>query len=125
LKAEAFQSYVSKLGGERVTLILFGSRARGGHTALSDYDLLVIKENEDIRVKPHEVEPRVDASVFDITAAQLEEMMYWHSVVVAAPLEGRIILDNLGLAARLQELREKALREGASVSRRGVRFPRG
>jgi len=41
---EAFDRYLDGLKGEELTLILFGSRARGEQTALSDYDLFVIKK---------------------------------------------------------------------------------
>jgi trimethylamine:corrinoid methyltransferase-like protein len=38
-------------------------------------------------------------------------------------LEGKLILDNLGIRRRLEELRSELVRRGASVDARGVRFP--
>ena len=42
---------------------------------------------------------------------------------MAALLEGRIILDNLGLALRLKRLKEELERKGAYISKKGIKFP--
>jgi HEPN domain-containing protein len=43
---------------------------------------------------------------------------------LAALLEGRVILDNLGIATELKRLRERLMERGAYISKRGVKFPR-
>jgi predicted nucleotidyltransferase len=122
-KEEAFERYVSRLRGMRVSVILFGSRARGDATAASDYDLLIVKEDRALSVAPHLLEPMLDATVVEVCLDELEERACESSLVLAAVLEGMLILDNLGIRRRLEELRSELVRRGASVDARGVRFP--
>jgi predicted nucleotidyltransferase len=124
-KEEAFERYVSRLRGMRVSVILFGSRARGDATAASDYDLLIVKEDRALSVAPHLLEPMLDATVVEVCLNELEERACESSLVLAAVLEGKLILDNLGIRRRLEELRSELVRRGASVDARGVRFPVG
>ena len=41
-RRKLFEEYLRRLSEEPVTVILFGSRARGDYNLLSDYDLLII-----------------------------------------------------------------------------------
>jgi len=107
----------------RVSVILFGSRARGDATAASDYDLLVVKEDRALNVAPHLIEPMLDGTVVEVSVDELEERACESLVVLAALLEGKLVLDNLGIRRRLEELRSELVRRGASVDARGVRFP--
>ena len=43
-----FKRYLDGLTEEDITVILFGSRTRGEQTALSDYDLLIIRKQENM-----------------------------------------------------------------------------
>ncbi len=69
--------------------------------ALSDCDLLTIKKDENIKIKPHEIEPLLDASVFEASFKEIEEKVYWNSIILAAILEGKVILDNLSIGSKL------------------------
>jgi len=124
LRRKAFESYLSKLSRMEVSVILFGSRARGETTALSDYDLLVIKRSPDIGVKPHEIEPKLEATVVETTLDKLKEEARYNSLILAAILEGKLILDNLKIQHEIQELRKKLTRQGALVTNKGVYFPK-
>lgn len=106
-----------------VTVLLYGSRARAEATALSDYDLLVVDEGGE-RTSPSLPQLPARASVFRIPSQELERLAKENSVVLAALLEGVIIVDNLGLAGRILRLRERLLRGGAVVTRSHVRFAR-
>jgi predicted nucleotidyltransferase len=121
---EAFERYLASLKDEAITLILFGSRARGEQTALSDYDLLVIKKREAESSAYRNFDPHLNLSIFEVWLDELESAAYWNSVVLSALLEGQILLDNLGVKGELMRLRERLLREGAYVSKKGVRFPK-
>jgi predicted nucleotidyltransferase len=121
---EAFERYLASLKDEAVTLILFGSRARGEQTAMSDYDLLVIKKRGATSSAYRNFDPRLNVSIFEVWLDELESAAYWNSVVLSALLEGHILLDNLGVKEEFMKLRERLLREGAYVSRKGVRFPK-
>ncbi len=124
-KEEAFERYLSRLRGMRVSVILFGSRARGDATAASDYDLLVVKEDKNLEVSPRLLEPMLDATVVEVSVDELEERAFESSLVLAALLEGKLVLDNLGIRRRLEELRSELVKRGASVDAKGVRFPVG
>jgi predicted nucleotidyltransferase len=121
---EAFERYLASLKDEAVTLILFGSRARGEQTAMSDYDLLVIKKRGATSSAYRNFDPRLNVSIFEVWLDELESAAYWNSVVLSALLEGHILLDNLEVKEEFMKLRERLLREGAYVSRKGVRFPK-
>jgi len=41
-RRKLFEEYLRRLSEEPVTVIIFGSRARGDYNLLSDYDLLII-----------------------------------------------------------------------------------
>jgi len=121
---EAFERYLASLKDEAITLILFGSRARGEQTALSDYDLLVIKKRGAASSAYRNFDPHLNLSIFEVWLDELESAAYWNSVVLSALLEGQILLDNLGVKGELMRLRERLLIEGAYVSKKGVRFPK-
>jgi len=121
---EAFERYLHGLKEEPLTLILFGSRARGEQTALSDYDLLVIRRRGTTCSAYKNFDPRLNISVFEVWLDELEPAAYWNSIVLSALLEGQVVLDNLGVEEELRRLRERLMREGACISKKGVRFPR-
>jgi predicted nucleotidyltransferase len=123
-REEAFERYLDALRGEGVTLILFGSRARGEETALSDYDLLVVRGRGCASSAYRDFDPHLNISIFEVWLDELESAAHWNSVVLAALLEGRVILDNLGIATELKRLRERLMERGAYISKRGVKFPR-
>jgi len=115
--------YLERLSSLKVTAILFGSTVRGERTAISDYDILIVKEDECIDASPAKLEPRLNASVFEVLEGDLERLAYTNSVVVAALLEGTVILDNLEIQEKLENLREKIVRCGARVTKDYVKFP--
>lgn len=119
----ALRRYLSKFRDKRVTVVLFGSRARGDHNLHSDYDLLVISESP-VEVKPHLIEPALVASCFNVLADELREKVYESSIVVSALVEGMVLLDSLGLENVLKDLRERIKLEGARVTANLIAFPR-
>jgi predicted nucleotidyltransferase len=123
-REEAFERYLDGLKGEDIALILFGSRARGEQTALSDYDLLAVKRRGSTSSAYKDFEPNLNISIFEVWLDELEPAAHWNSLVLAALLEGRVILDNLGIASELKRLRERLIERGAYISKKGVKFPR-
>ena len=121
---EAFERYLASLKDEAVTIILFGSRARGEQTAMSDYDLLVIKKRGATSSAYRNFDPSLNVSIFEVWLDELESAAYWNSVVLSALLDGRVILDNLGVKEELMRLKERLIKEGAYISRKGVKFPK-
>jgi len=105
-----------------VTVLLFGSYARGEATALSDFDLLVI-QSEDGPRPPQAPGLPAKASVFRVPRRRLRELSRESSIVLAALLEGLIIVDNLNLCDEIGRLRRELKEAGAAVTRSYVRFP--
>jgi predicted nucleotidyltransferase len=86
----AEQAFLDALKDRPITALLFGSRAQGTATPLSDHDLLGV----------------------------------YGDAPVAAPLTGRIVLDNLGITSRLARLIEDLNRRGARVEADRILLPR-
>lgn len=110
------------LSEEPVTVILFGSRARGDYNLLSDYDLLIIYR-ERRAPKPHELGLSLNAQCFLVHESELRERAYDSSMVIAALLEGRILVDSLSLADDLKKLAEEIRGKGAAISKDRVVYP--
>ena len=121
-RRKLFEEYLRRLSEEPVTVILFGSRARGDYNLLSDYDLLIIYR-ERRAPKPHELGLSLNAQCFLIHQSELRERAYDSSIVIAALLEGRILVDNLDLADDLKKLAEEIREKGAAISRDRVVYP--
>jgi predicted nucleotidyltransferase len=78
-REEAFERYLDALRGEEVTLILFGSRARGEETDLSDYDLLVVKGRGCTSSAYRDFDPNLNISIFEVWLDELESAAHWNS----------------------------------------------
>ena len=115
-RRKLFEEYLRRLSEEPVTVVLFGSRARG------DYDLLIIYR-ERRAPKPHELGSSLNAQCFLVHESELRERAYDSSIVIAALLEGRMLVDNLGLADDLKKLAEEIREKGAAISRDRVVYP--
>lgn len=100
------------------TLILFGSRARGDHSLMSDYDLLAIYR--DMPVKGG----GIIVNVFNLKLEELEEEAYRSPLVLSALLTGRVVLDGLGIEGALAELRERLKTAGARVESDRIVMPK-
>jgi len=122
-RRKLFDEYLKQLRKEPVTVLLFGSRARGDYNLLSDYDLLIIYGRKRVS-KPHELGLSLNIQCFLVHESELRERAHDSSIVIAALLEGRILVDNLGLAEDLRRLAEEIKEKGAAISRDRVIYPR-
>jgi len=87
----------------QLTLILFGSRARGEQTMLSDYDLLAICDAQ-VYEKLLETRP-IGVQLFHIDPGSLEgEMRRFNTILVDAALEGKPMHDGLGVWGLLRRM---------------------
>ncbi len=104
-KKEEFSEFIQELVRRRPksTLILFGSRARGDATPLSDYDLLAITEG------PLNVEKPTFVQLFVIDVRDLEfEVKRFNTLLVDAITEGVVLHDGLKI---YEEVRKKVEEE--------------
>ncbi len=104
-KEEAFRGFIRELVKRkpRSTLILFGSRARGDATPLSDYDLLAVMDG------PVDVEKPSFVQLFVMDIRDLEsEVRRFNTVLIDAVMEGIVLHDGLSI---YEEVRRKVERE--------------
>lgn len=89
---------IRKVYGDNVTIILFGSRARGDHSLKSDFDILVITETPgDILGNIVKIRRSLGAKTFaiDIVVIKPEDMT---NPVVKRMMENiRVLYDGLGI----------------------------
>ncbi len=106
-KEEAFKWFIRELVRRRPksTLILFGSRARGEATPLSDYDLLAITDGPLNVEKP----PFVQLFVIDVRDLELEVRRF-NTVLVDAITEGIVLHDGLGIYEEVKEKVEEEIK---------------
>lgn len=109
----------SSLSGRFIGLVLFGSRARGDHSNLSDWDLLLVAEGLPTRAFARHrflveaLPPELRGSVSIIARTPAEFTIQSSTLYLEIASTGRILHDPTGLVeARLKELREWASRAG-------------
>jgi len=113
LREERLREIVDRF---KVTVILFGSRARGGSTPASDYDLLIIYDD------PAELEKLLssfkDARIpVDVHAFTLEDAlntMPTSTIILDALEEGAVLKESIPLGPlreRLRSLKDKGYRK--------------
>ncbi|MDJ0273301.1 MAG: nucleotidyltransferase domain-containing protein [Candidatus Caldarchaeum sp.] len=101
LKEKEFEAVRDMLCGDSVLVILFGSRARGEATPLSDYDVLAIKKQRSDRVVL-----KWPAQIFNYTVDEVfEELLRLNTLVLDAVLEGIFLCGDEKL---FEELRREA-----------------
>ncbi len=98
----AFERWLRETCTRGVTVVLFGSRVRGTHHALSDFDVAVITDGGDYRVERAEF-----GEVFHVPVERLGEVLNLSVVILDIALDGKVLC---GDAARFEALRDAALR---------------
>lgn len=93
--------------GKDVTIVLFGSRARGDYNMMSDFDLLVIYKNKTVR-ELDEYKP-IGVQVFYLDLEELDDRLQeFNTILIDAVVEGRILHDGLNI---WEEVKMKVLKE--------------
>ncbi|AEA12673.1 DNA polymerase beta domain protein region [Thermoproteus uzoniensis 768-20] len=100
-REEAAQHLVEELCRKAVAVALFGSRARGDHTPLSDWDFLAVVESGEYRVEQSGV-----GQIVWLPLDKLEDVLGWSMVILDAVADGKLLC---GDAARFEELRAAVL----------------
>ena len=101
---------------EKVAVVLFGSRARGGANFSSDFDLLILHREGGREEAERLVEALrsegipVDAHIYSLREAS--EHLPTSSILLDALQEGEVLVDRLGISdliERARELRRKGI----------------
>ncbi|NWF95418.1 MAG: nucleotidyltransferase domain-containing protein [Candidatus Thorarchaeota archaeon] len=104
---EGFEDFVCSLGktpGIRSAAVLYGSRADGTASLLSDFDLLWIVEGEPDRDAIRREAVRRGVDLFLVTVSELNNALENHnSIVLDALTRGRVLFDTLDMIPSLKE----------------------
>jgi len=85
-REEEARRVIEELCRKSLVVALFGSRARGDHTPLSDWDLLAVVESGDYKVEHGRV-----GQVVWLPLDKLEEVLEWSMVVLDAVTDAKPI----------------------------------
>jgi len=113
LKEERLREIVDRF---KVTVILFGSRARGGSTPASDYDLLIIYDDpaELEKLMSDLKDARVPVDVHVFTLKDALNTMPTSTIILDALEEGIVLKEGIPLEPlreRLRSLKDKGYRK--------------
>ncbi|MGC9131711.1 MAG: nucleotidyltransferase domain-containing protein [Pyrobaculum sp.] len=111
---------VEELCGRALVVALFGSRARGGYTPLSDWDLLAIVERGDYRV-----EHRGVGQVVWLPLDKLDEVLGWSMVVLDAVADGKPLCGDLSIFEEVKRRVFRYVEERGLTRTRSGWLPRG
>ena len=113
-----FKEVLEEASEREVTLLLFGSRARGDYNILSDYDLLAIHRGTPLEGRG------LIVNVFNVDVRELDEEVYRSPLVFSAVMTGHVILDKLNIKQHLSELRRRLTRDGGRVEGDKIILPK-
>ncbi|MDK2465070.1 MAG: nucleotidyltransferase domain-containing protein [Candidatus Korarchaeota archaeon] len=113
-RVSALRRVAGELRGCGASLILFGSRVRGEESAASDFDLLLLAEDESVRDRLLSALRRegIPADVHFFRPEEAEKLLPYSSILLDALQEGKILLDEAGasrLVRRAAELRQRGV----------------
>ena len=114
-----FVDFMVSSYGERVTAVLFGSRARGGHNVMSDYDVLLVCDGDVFDEVRRRRPPGVQ--LFHVKPRELEERIgEFNTILADAAVEGVVLHDGLGIWHRVSEMvLEEARRRELEKTQKG------
>jgi hypothetical protein len=116
-REQAFEAVRRELCSQARLVVLFGSRARGEHTPLSDYDLLVVVD----RAPEKRVQVRWPAQTFTYSLEEARQgLAGLDTILLDALTEGRLLCGDEALLAELKALAEEVVR-----ARRLRKTPKG
>lgn len=117
---KSFVEAVLKRGDERVvSIVLFGSMAKGNYTSYSDHDILLLVSNEDLSFKDrlHEYSSLSNGWVepFAYTIKEAEFMLENHNPFMLDALKDGIVIHDEGVWALLKAKFDEMLRHGIVI----------
>lgn len=90
-REEAAWRIIEEICRKALVVVLFGSRARGDHTPLSDWDLLALVESGEYRLEQKPI-----GQVVWLPLDKLEEVLSRSMVVLDAAADGKPICGDVG-----------------------------
>ncbi|MBD3190294.1 MAG: hypothetical protein GF308_06605 [Candidatus Heimdallarchaeota archaeon] len=99
------KEFILKNSSKKVLIILFGSRARNKHHLLSDYDILIISNEDDLHP---DVEFPCDIFVYTYKEAE-SQLKQGNTILLDAFLEGKFLVNNLKKTNSLKQQAQKII----------------
>ncbi|MCY0868342.1 MAG: nucleotidyltransferase domain-containing protein [Desulfurococcus sp.] len=96
-----FRRLLEELCGRALAVALFGSRARGDNTPLSDWDLLAVVESGEYRIESTSI-----GQILWLPLDRIEEVLGWSMIILDALADAKLLC---GDRVILEKAREKAL----------------
>jgi predicted nucleotidyltransferase len=117
-REEEARRLIEELCGRALVVALFGSRARGDYTQLSDWDLLAVVESGDSKV-----EHRGVGQVVWLPLDELDEFLEWSMLVLDAVTDAKPICGDRGKPEYVRKKVEEYARRRGLVRTRHGWFP--
>ena len=117
-REEEARRLIEELCGRALVVALFGSRARGDYTPLSDWDLLAVVESGD-----YKVDHRGVSQVVWLPLDKLDEFLEWSMVVLDAVMDAKPVCGDRKKREEVRKKVEEYVRRKGLVRTRHGWFP--
>ncbi|ABP50407.1 MULTISPECIES: nucleotidyltransferase domain-containing protein [Pyrobaculum] len=119
LREARFRELLNELCGRALAVVLFGSRARGDHTPLSDWDLLAITPSGEYKLEVVDV-----GQVAWLPLDRLDEVLERSMIILDAVADGKVLCGDPQAFNVVKEKVEKYIRERGLVRTKSGWYPR-
>ncbi|MEZ0318417.1 MAG: nucleotidyltransferase domain-containing protein [Pyrobaculum sp.] len=110
-----FNALLQRLCRDNLAVVLFGSRARGDYTPLSDWDLLVLTKTGNYRVEAGEL-----GQIFWLPVDEVDRVLEFSMVVLDAVMEGRLLCGSEEVFAKVRDKVEAYIKSRGLVKTKSV-----
>ncbi|MEL9991432.1 MAG: nucleotidyltransferase domain-containing protein [Thermoproteus sp.] len=109
-----FRELLERLCRSALAVVLFGSRARGDHTPLSDWDLLVLTQTGRYRVEAGKL-----GQIFWLPMDRVGEVLEFSMVILDAVVEGKLLCGDAEAFALVKRAVEEYIKRHDLVRTKG------
>ncbi|WP_291766860.1 nucleotidyltransferase domain-containing protein [Caldivirga sp. UBA161] len=118
LREARFREVLRELCSRSLVVVLFGSRARGDNTPLSDWDLMAIVEAGE-----YEIEAKDIGQVVWLPLSRLAEVLEHSMIILDAVADGKVLCGDSRIFEDVRDKVSKYIRERGLVRTRDGWFP--
>ncbi|GAB6944252.1 nucleotidyltransferase domain-containing protein [Vulcanisaeta sp. JCM 14467] len=119
LREARFREVLSELCGRSLVVVLFGSRARGDNTPLSDWDLMAIVPSGEYRVEALDI-----GQVVWLPLSRLGEVLEHSMIILDAVTDGKVLCGDSRVFEEVRGRVNEYVKERNLVRTRDGWFPR-
>ena len=119
MREARFREVLSELCGRSLVIVLFGSRARGDSTPLSDWDLMVIVPSGEYRIEALDI-----GQVVWLPLNRLNEVLERSMIILDAVTDGKVLCGNSRVFEEVRNRVNEYIKERNLVRTKDGWFPR-